>query len=635
MAKEVAICESGWIPRIRNQHSIRKLRASKLSSKTAATSVSGASSYRALPIRSVAPLATTSGSSGTPGESRWWRCCFSQRVPSRPPRGTICNPIESTDDAQIDGHIDPLSSRINGTVIRVHVEDDDRVKAGELLVEIDPRDYEVAVAQARARLELALAQVASAKQDYAAALANIREADAANFKAQRDAHRFAVLLDQQVVAQNEYDQYIATARVDAAKVDSAREAAGSALKTIAAREADVDAAKAALDQALLNLSYTKIYAPANGIVGKRGVELGSRIEPGQTLMFVTETDEIWVTANFKETQLARMHRGQKVTIHVDTFGRNYQGYVKNLPGASGDRFSLLPAENATGNYVKVVQRLPVRIMFDPGQDPESSVASRNVGGAQGMAALSAARAATRDAPAPNQAPSARPAHNPWAIALTVTMATFMELLDTSISNVSLPHIAGGLGTSYDESTWVLTSYLVANAIILPMSAWLSRVFGRKRYYMMCVALFTATSLLCGLAPSLGMLIFFRVLQGIGGGGLAPVEQAILVDTFPKEKLGGAFALYSMAIVTAPAIGPPLGGWITDSFSWRWVFFINVPIGLLSLLLSSRLVHDPVEFTEERQAGAARRSTPDRLHRNQPDRDRICLPRSGARPRRAR
>ena len=301
----------------------------------------------------------------------------------------------------------------------------------------------------------------------------------------------------------------------------------------------LDAAKAALDQALLNLSYTKIYAPANGIVGKRSVELGSRIEPGQTLMFVTETDEIWVTANFKETQLARMHPGQKVTIHVDTFGRNYQGYVKNLPGASGDRFSLLPAENATGNYVKVVQRLPVRILFDRRAGSRSSVASRNVGGAQGMAAISAARAAIAKSPAPNQAPP-QAAHNPWAIALTVTMATFMELLDTSISNVSLPHIAGGLGTSYDESTWVLTSYLVANAIILPMSAWLSRVFGRKRYYMMCVALFTTTSFLCGLAPSLGLLIFFRVLQGIGGGGLAPVEQAILVDTFPDEKLGGGF-----------------------------------------------------------------------------------------------
>jgi MFS transporter, DHA2 family, multidrug resistance protein len=212
------------------------------------------------------------------------------------------------------------------------------------------------------------------------------------------------------------------------------------------------------------------------------------------------------------------------------------------------------------------------------------------------AAVSSTVAATPVAPAQ----PAHVRHNPWAIALTVTMATFMELLDTSISNVSLPHIAGGLGTSYDEATWVLTSYLVANAVILPMSAWLSRVFGRKRYYMMNVALFTATSLLCGVAPSLGMLIFFRILQGIGGGGLAPVEQAILVDTFPKSKLGAAFALYSMAIVTAPAVGPPLGGWITDSFSWRWVFFINVPIGLLSLMLSSRLVHDPEEFTEERR-----------------------------------
>jgi DHA2 family multidrug resistance protein len=188
--------------------------------------------------------------------------------------------------------------------------------------------------------------------------------------------------------------------------------------------------------------------------------------------------------------------------------------------------------------------------------------------------------------------------NPWLIAITVTLATFMELLDTSIANVSLPHIAGGLATSYEESTWVLTSYLVANAIVLPLSAWLSRVFGRKRYYMGCVALFSVSSLLCGLAPNLSMLIFFRILQGIGGGGLAPVEQAILVDTFPATRRAAAFALYSMAIVTAPAIGPPLGGWITDSFSWRWVFFINVPIGIISLLLTSRVVSDPPQFKKE-------------------------------------
>ncbi len=190
--------------------------------------------------------------------------------------------------------------------------------------------------------------------------------------------------------------------------------------------------------------------------------------------------------------------------------------------------------------------------------------------------------------------------NPWAIALTVTLATFMELLDTSIANVSLPYIAGGLGRSYDEVTWILTTYLVANAVILPMSAWLSRVFGRKTYYMACVALFTVTSFFCGIAPTLGVMLIARVMQGVGGGGLAPVEQAILVDTFPPEKRASAFALYTVAIVTAPAIGPVLGGWITDNYNWRWVFLINIPIGLLSLVLTSRLVHDPPEFAEERK-----------------------------------
>jgi DHA2 family multidrug resistance protein len=198
----------------------------------------------------------------------------------------------------------------------------------------------------------------------------------------------------------------------------------------------------------------------------------------------------------------------------------------------------------------------------------------------------------------------RRAVNPWLIAATVTLATFMELLDTAIANVALPHIAGGLAVSYDESTWVLTSYLVSNAVVLPLSAWLSRVFGRKRYYMLCVMLFTLSSFLCGIAPSLALLIFFRVMQGVGGGGLAPVEQAILVDTFPAQKRPAAFALYSMAIVTAPVIGPPLGGWITDHWSWRWIFFINIPIGIISLLLTKRLVSDPPEFTREVKAARA-------------------------------
>jgi MFS transporter, DHA2 family, multidrug resistance protein len=195
----------------------------------------------------------------------------------------------------------------------------------------------------------------------------------------------------------------------------------------------------------------------------------------------------------------------------------------------------------------------------------------------------------------------KPAINPWVIALTVTLATFMELLDTSIANVSLPYIAGGLGRSFDEVTWILTTYLVANAVVLPMSAWLSRVFGRKNYYMACVSLFTITSFFCGIAPSLNIMLIARILQGVGGGGLAPVEQAILVDTFPPAKRASAFALYTVAIVTAPAIGPVLGGWITDNFNWRWVFLINIPIGILSLFLTQRFVHDPPAFEAERKS----------------------------------
>ncbi len=190
-----------------------------------------------------------------------------------------------------------------------------------------------------------------------------------------------------------------------------------------------------------------------------------------------------------------------------------------------------------------------------------------------------------------------PGHNPWLIALTVTMATFMEVLDTSIANVALPHMAGSLSVSQDQSTWVLTSYLVSNAIVLPISGWLATRFGRKRFYMACVALFTTSSFLCGIAPSLGTLIFFRVLQGIGGGGLGPSEQSILADTFPPEKRGMAFAVYGMAVVLAPALGPTLGGFITDNYSWRWVFFINVPVGLLSLFLSNRMVTDPPWLTK--------------------------------------
>ncbi|MFZ3339898.1 MAG: DHA2 family efflux MFS transporter permease subunit [Terriglobales bacterium] len=196
----------------------------------------------------------------------------------------------------------------------------------------------------------------------------------------------------------------------------------------------------------------------------------------------------------------------------------------------------------------------------------------------------------------------RPKYNPWLIAVVVALAAFMEVLDTSIANVALPYMAGNLGASNDQSTWVLTSYLVSNAIILPISGWLAGALGRKRFFMSCLSVFTVSSLLCGIAPSLGFLLLFRVLQGAGGGGLQPMAQAILADTFPPQQRGLAFALYGITAIMAPTIGPTLGGWITFNYSWRWIFFINLPVGIITWLLVRRFVEDPPYLAKIKAAG---------------------------------
>jgi DHA2 family multidrug resistance protein len=198
----------------------------------------------------------------------------------------------------------------------------------------------------------------------------------------------------------------------------------------------------------------------------------------------------------------------------------------------------------------------------------------------------------------------KPRFNPWLIGVVVAGAAFMEVLDTSIANVALPYIGGNLGASTDQSTWILTSYLVSNAVVLPISGWLSGLLGRKRFFILCLTIFTISSLLCGIAPSLGAIIIFRILQGAGGGGLQPLAQAILADSFPPEKRGLAFALYAVTVIVAPTVGPTLGGWITDNYTWRWIFFINIPVGILSVLLVYRLIDDPPWAT--RKSGVASR-----------------------------
>src|SRR6185437_3444313 len=341
---------------------------------------------------------------------------------------------ESTDDAQVDGHIDAVSSRISGTVTAVYVENNQMVQAGQPLVDLDPRDYQVALEQAKAAVGEAQSQVtvahpsipitqtsnqttistaqtdiigaeagvSSAQQNYQAAVAKVHQAEANNVKAQADVARYQQLVAKDEISKQQFDAAVAAAKADEAAVASNQASADAALQqvdqakaklqqardlhqqalrnapnqlaiqraNVANRTAAVKVYQAQLDQAILNLSYTKIVAPAAGIIGKRSVELGNRVQPGQQLMAIVRIDKLWVTANFKETQLQHMKPGQRVKIHVDALDRDYDGYVESMPGATGALYSLLPPENATGNYVKVVQRLPVRIFFKDGEDSD-------------------------------------------------------------------------------------------------------------------------------------------------------------------------------------------------------------------------------------------------------------------------
>ena len=275
-----------------------------------------------------------------------------------------------TDDAEIDGHLDPISTRVNDTVVRVYVENTYHVKVGQPLVDLDPRDYQVAVENAEANLAQATQGVKAAQQNYELAVSNLNAAIATNFKAQLDVKRYGELLEQEVIPRETDDEIVMTGRVDAAAVNSDRAEIGATAQMVGQAQAAVQAAQASLDQAKLNLSYTHIVAPAAGVVGDKTVQVGQRVQPGEQLLTVVPLNDIWITADFRETQLRKMRRGEPVTVHVDTTGGDYKGYIEGLPGATGELDSLLPPENATGNYVKVVQRLPVRIRLYPGEDSD-------------------------------------------------------------------------------------------------------------------------------------------------------------------------------------------------------------------------------------------------------------------------
>jgi membrane fusion protein (multidrug efflux system) len=339
--------------------------------------------------------------------------------------------LEDTDDAQVDGHLNPIAARIGGTISAVYVEDNQHVKAGQPVVDLDPRDAEVNLAQAQADYEEALAQVGAeapnvpiqktsnqsdvstsdaevvnadaalqaARHDYDSDVAKLRQAEAINQKSQSDLVRYKQLVDKRELAQSEYDEYVSAAASNAANVDAANAAVASQKKLIEQRQAqlrqqetkrsetvangprqieikaansrmrqaNLKSSEAKLEQAKLNLAYCHVVAPVDGIVMQRSAELGGRVSQGQQLLMIAQVDAPWVVANFKETQVRKMRPGQSVDITVDALGKAFTGTVEAMPASTGDRASLLPAENATGNYVKVIQRLPVRIHFNSGQ----------------------------------------------------------------------------------------------------------------------------------------------------------------------------------------------------------------------------------------------------------------------------
>ena len=374
--------------------------------------------------------------------------------------------------------------------------------------------------------------------------------------------------------------------------------------------AKLEQAKRDLDQANLNLRYGKIVAEIDGVVTRRNVNPGNNVQVGQQLMAVRSLTEIWIDANFKETQIANLKIGQRVEVTSDTYGSkaHIQGQSDRIHVRHRLDAGTAPRSECDGQLRqgRATAPRPHRIgRLQPGGRHalrrslrrSLRLLQRVAGGSECRTAL--ARCGKGADRLQRAAMSAKPAVNHWLVAAAVVIPTFMEVLDTTIANVALRYIAGGLSAAQVDSEWVITSYLAANAIVLPISGWLIGRLGRRNYFLISVSVFTLSSLLCGLASSLDQLILFRIVQGLAGGGLQPCSQGVLLDAFPKEKQGQAMTVFAIAALIAPIIGPTLGGYITDNYSWRWIFFINVPVGLIAVAAAYHFVEDPDYLKEER------------------------------------
>jgi len=547
---------------------------------------------------------------------------------------------ESTDDAQVEGHVQVVAARVTGQVQTVLVKDNQAVKTGDILVELDKNDLDARAASARADLAAAQAALASARAQEALtektieavlkqarggvtqassgvasfqasveqARADLSAAEARSRLAQSEFDRTSNLYATGALSQAELDSRRslldqATASVEQARARLSAARAGissgsggmelaqgrlaaaetgpqqvaNAQATVQVAEARVGQAQAALRLAELNLGYATIRSPSDGVVARRTVEVGQLVSPDRALLAVVPLDDVWIVANFKEDQAAKMHPGQTAKVHVDAFSGDSRR-PRRQPGRR-HRLALRVAA-ARQRVGQLHQGGPARAGAHP---------LRRQGG-------------PRAAPRPERqrhrqdrlsTPMADEIRGSKVLITVVVMcAALMAVLDISIVNVAISDIRASFGTPIDQIAWVSTGYMMANIVVIPMTGWLQRKFGYRRYFSVSILIFTAASALCGLAWNLPSLVLFRVLQGLGGGAIIPTSQAILFARYPREEHGMAGAMFGLGAVTGPLLGPTLGGYLIDHFSWHWIFLINVPLGLGAAFMSWKVIDQP-------------------------------------------
>ena len=454
---------------------------------------------------------------------------------------------ETTDDAYTTGYVHQISSRITSNVTELLVQDNERVHQGQVLLKLDPRDFVVAVARAKANYE-------NAKADY---------------------DRVEPLRGDVAISKQDFDQ----------------------------SATNLEVARANLDDAENQLSYCTIVAPTDGYIGNRTVDTGNRVTVGGALMTVVQ--DVWIVANYKETQIGKMRRNQRVDITIDAIPKQkFVGRIDSFSPGTGSTFALLPPDNATGNFTKIVQRVPIKIIFDPdsirdfrsrllpGLSVETStVLDDNVRPTADQAGkLGTLNARGKKRSVPRNGSRSR----------GVMLGAFMAVLDIQITNSSLKDIAGAIGSSIDEGSWISTAYLVAEIVIIGVSGTLASIFSLKRYLLFSAIGFLIFSVACAFCRDLSELIICRALQGITGGALIPLAFSTILLLLPRSKQSIGTAIFGFTATFGPSIGPSIGGWLTDNYGWEWIFFINIPPGLaLIFIIMTCLRSDPMHLEKIR------------------------------------